>query len=74
MTLRELNGWSGLHPAAIERPEEIDHNRRRFFGTAAFTLAATQLGMVGFATRSPQVQHEETCRQRIQEPEQHSSH
>ncbi|MGA7109919.1 MAG: alpha/beta hydrolase [Terracidiphilus sp.] len=53
MTLRELNGWSGLHPAAIERPEEIDHNRRRFFGTAAFTLAATQLGMVGFANAQP---------------------
>jgi hypothetical protein len=25
--------------------EEIKHNRRRFFGTAAMTLAAAQLGM-----------------------------
>ena len=29
--------------------EEINHQRRRFFGTAAVALAATQLGMVGAA-------------------------
>ena len=34
---------------SIEIPEAIDHNRRRFFGTAAMTLAATQLGMFGSA-------------------------
>ena len=28
-----------------ERSEDIDHRRRRFFGTAAMTLAAAQLGM-----------------------------
>jgi pimeloyl-ACP methyl ester carboxylesterase len=27
----------------------IDHDRRRFFGTAAMTVAAAQLGMTGFA-------------------------
>jgi pimeloyl-ACP methyl ester carboxylesterase len=30
-------------------PDEINDHRRRFFGTAAMTIAATQLGMVGFA-------------------------
>jgi pimeloyl-ACP methyl ester carboxylesterase len=29
--------------------EEIQHQRRRFFGTAAATIAATQLGMMGIA-------------------------
>ena len=29
--------------------EEINHNRRRFFGTAAMTIAAAQLGMIGSA-------------------------
>ena len=28
----------------IDKPEEINHQRRRFFGAAAMTLAATQLG------------------------------
>jgi len=32
-----------------ERSEDIDHRRRRFFGTAAMTLAAAQLGMIGSA-------------------------
>jgi hypothetical protein len=31
--------------STIKMPEEIDHNRRRFFGTAAMTVAATQLGL-----------------------------
>ena len=31
----------------IKRFEEIDDHRRRFFGTAAFTIAAAQLGMIG---------------------------
>src|SRR5271163_4369417 len=35
--------------SSIEISEAIDHNRRRFFGTAAMTLAATQLGMFGSA-------------------------
>jgi pimeloyl-ACP methyl ester carboxylesterase len=29
--------------------EAIDHHRRRFFGTAAMTIAAAQLGMIGSA-------------------------
>src|SRR5438132_13827905 len=29
--------------------EEINHDRRRFFGTAAMTIAAAQLGMIGSA-------------------------
>ena len=33
--------------------EEIDRHRRRFFGTAAMTLAAAQLGMVGAADAQP---------------------
>ena len=28
--------------------QQINHLRRRFFGTAAVTIAATQLGMIGF--------------------------
>jgi hypothetical protein len=28
---------------------EINHHRRRFLGTAAMTIAAAQLGMIGFA-------------------------
>src|SRR5262245_15165675 len=31
-------------------PEKIDQHRRRFFGTAAMTMAAAQLGMIGSAT------------------------
>jgi pimeloyl-ACP methyl ester carboxylesterase len=30
-------------------PEHIDHHRRRFFGTAAMTIAAAQFGMIGSA-------------------------
>jgi pimeloyl-ACP methyl ester carboxylesterase len=30
--------------------EEINHNRRHFLGTAAMTIAAAQLGMIGSAT------------------------
>jgi pimeloyl-ACP methyl ester carboxylesterase len=33
----------------IETSEDINHHRRRFFGTAAATFAAAQLGMIGFA-------------------------
>ncbi len=29
--------------------EEINQNRRRFLATAAMTMAATQLGRIGFA-------------------------
>jgi pimeloyl-ACP methyl ester carboxylesterase len=31
----------------MKMPENIDHPRRRFFGAAAATIAATQLGMLG---------------------------
>jgi pimeloyl-ACP methyl ester carboxylesterase len=33
----------------IEMPEGINHHRRRFFGTAAMTIAAAQLGIIGAA-------------------------
>ncbi|HEX7969521.1 MAG TPA: alpha/beta hydrolase [Stellaceae bacterium] len=33
--------------------EAINHHRRRFFGTAAMTIAAAQLGMTGFADAQP---------------------
>ena len=33
----------------ISTSDEIDHHRRRFFGTAAMTIAAAQLGMIGSA-------------------------
>ena len=34
----------------IRMSEEIDEHRRRFFGTAAMTVAAAQLGMIGSAS------------------------
>ena len=37
----------------IKIPEGIDHRRRRFFGTAALTIAAAQLGMIGSADAQP---------------------
>jgi pimeloyl-ACP methyl ester carboxylesterase len=33
----------------IKPPDAIDHERRRFIGTAAMTVAGAQLGMTGFA-------------------------
>jgi hypothetical protein len=33
----------------IKISEEIDHRRRRFFGTAALTIVAAQFGMIGSA-------------------------
>ena len=33
----------------IETSEHINHNRRRFLGAAAMTLATAHFGMVGFA-------------------------
>jgi pimeloyl-ACP methyl ester carboxylesterase len=33
--------------------EEINHNRRHFLGTAAMTIAAAQLGMIGSADAQP---------------------
>jgi pimeloyl-ACP methyl ester carboxylesterase len=33
----------------IKMFNEIDHHRRRFFGTAAMTIAVAQLGMIGWA-------------------------
>jgi pimeloyl-ACP methyl ester carboxylesterase len=38
---------------AIEMSEDINHHRRRFFGTAAMTIAAAQLGMTGVAHTQP---------------------
>ena len=35
--------------STIRMSEEINHNRRRFCGTAAMTIAAAQLGMTAFA-------------------------
>jgi pimeloyl-ACP methyl ester carboxylesterase len=37
----------------IKTFEEIDHHRRRFFGTAALTIAAAQLGMIGWVNAQP---------------------
>jgi hypothetical protein len=34
----------------IKTCEEINHHRRRFFGTATMTIAATQFGAIGSAT------------------------
>ena len=33
--------------------EDIDRHRRQFFGAAAVTVAATQLGMIGSAAAQP---------------------
>ena len=33
--------------------EQIDHHRRRFFGTAALTIVAAQLGMIGSVNAQP---------------------
>ena len=37
----------------IEAAKGIDHRRRRFFGAAALTVAAAQLGMIGSADAQP---------------------
>jgi pimeloyl-ACP methyl ester carboxylesterase len=37
----------------IEKPENINHDRRRFVGAAALTIAAAQLGLIGSATAKP---------------------
>jgi len=39
----------------INRSEDIDHHRRLFFGAAATTFAAAQLGMVGSATAESKI-------------------
>jgi pimeloyl-ACP methyl ester carboxylesterase len=36
-----------------EKPENINHDRRRFFSAAALTIAAAQLGVIGAATAKP---------------------
>ena len=33
----------------VKMSQDINHDRRRFLGTAAMTLAAAQLGMIGSA-------------------------
>jgi len=33
--------------------DAINHDRRRFFGTAAMTIAAAQLGMAALRTHNP---------------------
>jgi pimeloyl-ACP methyl ester carboxylesterase len=37
----------------VKTPKDIDHHRRRFFGAAAMTIAAAQLGMIGSANAQP---------------------
>jgi pimeloyl-ACP methyl ester carboxylesterase len=37
----------------VKMPEAIDQDRRRFFGTAASTMAAVQLGMIDSASSQP---------------------
>jgi pimeloyl-ACP methyl ester carboxylesterase len=37
----------------IKIPEEINHHRRRFVGSAAVTIAAAQVGMIGSAAAQP---------------------
>jgi pimeloyl-ACP methyl ester carboxylesterase len=37
----------------IKMSQEINHDRRRFLGTAAMTVAAAQLGMIGSADAQP---------------------
>ena len=37
----------------IDPSNEINHQRRRFFGAAAMTLAAGQFGMIGAANAQP---------------------
>ncbi len=37
----------------IKKPEEINQPRRRFFGTAALTIAAAQLALNSFAEAQP---------------------
>jgi pimeloyl-ACP methyl ester carboxylesterase len=36
-----------------QKPEDIDLHRRRFFGTAALTVAAAQFGLAGLAEAAP---------------------
>jgi pimeloyl-ACP methyl ester carboxylesterase len=38
----------------IEEPGEINHDRRRFLGTAALAIAAAELGMIGSAPAQPE--------------------
>jgi pimeloyl-ACP methyl ester carboxylesterase len=38
---------------AIKPPEDVDRDRRRFFGAAAATVAAAQLGMINAAEAQP---------------------
>jgi pimeloyl-ACP methyl ester carboxylesterase len=38
--------------SSSKEPEEINHNRRRFLGTAALAIAAAELGMIGPAPAS----------------------
>jgi pimeloyl-ACP methyl ester carboxylesterase len=39
--------------STIQTTEEINHQRRRFFGTAALTIAAAQIGLIGSASGQP---------------------
>jgi pimeloyl-ACP methyl ester carboxylesterase len=47
--MTHLNETWKLTTDAINTSEDIDHQRRRFFGTAAMTIAAAQLGTIGSA-------------------------
>jgi pimeloyl-ACP methyl ester carboxylesterase len=47
MTIKSKKEDSSM--SAIKMSEASNHNRRRFFGAAAMTIAAAQLGIFGFA-------------------------
>ena len=45
----------------IKIAEEINQHRRRFLGTAAMTVAAAQLGMIGSAAAQPGKTKRHSC-------------
>ena len=51
--------------------DEINQERRRFFGTAAMTIAATQFGMIGSAAAQ---RTRQKCLQSSQEQTRRSVH
>src|SRR5271154_3478971 len=46
-----MRGYSAM--TSTKTPEDINQQRRNFFGTAAMTVAATQLGMISLADARP---------------------
>jgi pimeloyl-ACP methyl ester carboxylesterase len=51
MDIKSNKRDSGM--STLKSFEEINHNRRRFFGISAMAIAAAQLGIVGFADAQP---------------------